>query len=136
MTNLGVLVYNVSKSLKSGHNYDKHKSKRIRYCALLFPLVFMILGYHFDDNTRDTVETATDILNNARQAFSCSMRFENQSIEWLLLRIPLMGSSLAVIGFSMALWLKIGVIKRGLGLNSKNIAYSDAGTRSKRKVDG
>jgi hypothetical protein len=82
------------------------------------PALILILAYIFDGPENMKSEAENGVLNVARTAFSCSMRFSNMTVEWLLLWAHYLWSGGGIVVYCTLSLIKIHKITSSMG--SKN----------------
>jgi len=120
LINLSTLTYSLYSAISGGNSSTRKEArkKNLYRIANFIPLVLMIIAYIFDSD--DYANDDNGVLNLARHAFNCSMRFPNMLVEWLLLWIHFVWSATLIIGFTLVSWWKIVGMQRKMNSTSSS----------------
>jgi hypothetical protein len=90
-----------------GHKISDRTKGNMDMFSCFAPLLLCFAAYAVD--SADNAETDKDngLLNVARSAFTCSMRFPNMATEWALLHAWLFVSGVLIVIFTVGAWLQI-----------------------------
>jgi len=81
LLNLMTLLLTLFADLGQRRKLSKFVKEKGTGLAVLIPFLLMLLGYAIEGNDNGS---ANEVLNTARHSFTCSMRFENMFVEWVL----------------------------------------------------
>lgn len=111
------------------YKHGKSGTPFLKVASVVVPTMLLILAYGFDsvenaDYFDPDIENGT--LNVARHSFSCSMRFETLAIEWGLLWIHFIWSSVGIVLFTLGSWWEIrSATKQQSALRDSNRTSSE-----------
>jgi hypothetical protein len=114
--NLCALTHRLYSSLEGSHNVMGNLI--VDKLCVAVPALILILAYIFDGPENMKSEAENGVLNVARTAFSCSMRFSNMTVEWLLLWAHYLWSGGGIVVYCTLSLIKIHKITSSMG--SKN----------------
>jgi hypothetical protein len=132
MINLSALTYSLHATLDANNPFSESKERAVEKMCVIVPLSLMALGYLSDDEANMTDNAKNGVLNVARHAFKCNMRFSSMLEEWLLLWVHFLWSGGLIAIYSALTWLKIGRIQVLLGLGLQ--ARTDSGRDTHIKI--
>jgi hypothetical protein len=81
------------------------------------PLLLMIIAYAVEGNDADM---PNELLNTARHSFTCSMRFNNMAVEWLLMWFWLSAAATAICFLVFQIWKQINKTMTAVGSSGKS----------------
>jgi hypothetical protein len=111
--NLCALTHRLYSSLDRSNNLKETSPIADKLCVAV-PALILILAYIFDGAENMTSEAENGVLNVARTAFSCSMRFSNMTVEWLLLWAHYVWSGGGIVVYCTLTLIKIQKITSSL----------------------
>jgi hypothetical protein len=99
------IVYNLYAKLVNGQfHVSTQRKNAVNWGCMAFPLFLSVVAYAVE--TED-VGVENGLLNVARTAFSCNMRFRNMASEWALLWVHFVWAGFASIIFSVLSYQEI-----------------------------
>jgi hypothetical protein len=117
---LGILVglASLTRTLNIAVQGGDKPSKNGTLVLLTIPLVLMVCGYILDsEENMDSNADTIGVLNNARHAFSCSMRLPSMEAEWVLLGIPTVLAGSVIVFHTLQTWRHFRKVHTNAGGN-------------------
>jgi hypothetical protein len=107
---LAVLVHGLYSALAGGDRTPAAIQRKAlaEWGSIALPVILVIISYGVE--TGD-VNVDNGVLNIARHAFSCSMRFADMTTEWLLLWVHFVWAGSLIVLFSVLSFLKIRAVQ-------------------------
>jgi hypothetical protein len=83
MVNLTSLVCDLYTNMSTPTAKQKARQRVLAKCGVAFPFLLLFVAYFLDG--QDQSDSANAVLNIARHAINCEMRFPSMAVEWCLL---------------------------------------------------